>query len=645
MDGEKRVLNVLIAGHAQAGKSSLIEAIVGIFPDYLSFEITRGTTITLKVIQFQLPAKNILLNFLDSPGHADFKGGIALGLEFADLLILVVSGKEGFQARTYWLFEKAIEKRIPIIIAATKMDLPQASIEKIASHIKTVSLKPISIVPTSAKNKMGMEDLVKKITLYMKKRDKIDLDPSFIILGFKYQKGLGVLINAGLLSGKIKRGWLTTEIKVRQIFSMNNSPILEAKEGDIVYLLLNIEKKFPLGTIYKNGKFIPPLVKSLLSEIKPRKEFYIKIKEPEKQAIAIKILEQLKSLIPSFDFYDDKDSINIMVLGDLQFDFIREQLENLIEFKIIGSKIKGIITINQASTGRYGSAHVRIIPRCKKLLTISRLSSKSNKLQDILGATAAFEAFHLDGLHVDIFSGKNEEDIAQAIVKAIEKVKIIKIVPYQDVLVKVENFNELSSLIEKYEIEILHQTPTNSFFLQVKNEFFEDFFNALMKISKGKAELRLFKFDQNDMILSVDPGTRHLGFSLIEKNELPSLWKVNFKHEIDNVKTQKAAAIKLKKELDLFLDAQKDFITKIFIGNGPGSQFLVNFFKEYFNLSQEKPEIPSINEKEGIPPLKEKLPESKHFLLSFKPPQIYLVDEYKTTKEAMYHLQGGLACT
>ncbi|MHA1725189.1 MAG: GTP-binding protein, partial [Promethearchaeota archaeon] len=248
MDGEKRVLNVLIAGHAQAGKSSLIEAIVGIFPDYLSFEITRGTTITLKVIQFQLPAKNILLNFLDSPGHADFKGGIALGLEFADLLILVVSGKEGFQARTYWLFEKAIEKRIPIIIAATKMDLPQASIEKIASHIKTVSLKPISIVPTSAKNKMGMEDLVKKITLYMKKRDKIDLDPSFIILGFKYQKGLGVLINAGLLSGKIKRGWLTIEIKVRQIFSMNNSPILEAKEGDIVYLLLNIEKKFPLGT-------------------------------------------------------------------------------------------------------------------------------------------------------------------------------------------------------------------------------------------------------------------------------------------------------------------------------------------------------------------------------------------------------------
>ncbi len=638
MDAEKRVLNVLIAGHAQAGKSSLIETIVGIFPDSLSFELTRGTTVALKAIQFEMPQKKIILNFLDSPGHADFKGSIALGLEFADLLVLVVSGKEGFQARTYWLFEKAVEKNIPIIIAATKMDLPQTSIEKISSQVESLSNKKIAIVRTSAKLKTGIAELMEKITLYMKFRQNLDSDPSFIILGYINQKGMGEMIVAGLLAGKIEKGWLTNELKIRQIFSLKNLPLNHAEEGDIVHILLNIEKSFPLGTIYKKGKFILPSYESFLSDIRPSKEFLIKINDAQKQTIALQILDNLKKVIPSFDFYSDKESINIMVLGDFQFEFIKEQLLNLIDFKVLTSRIKGIITINALSTARFGSAHIRIVPRCRKMLTISRDGIKSKKLLDILGTTAAYEAFHLDGLHVDIFSGKNEDDIAQAIVKAIEKVKIIKVIPHQDVIVKVKNFNDLSGLIEKYNIELLHQTHLNSFFLQVKNENFEDFFNSLMKISKGRAELHLFKFDQNEVVLSVDPGTRHVGFSLIESGELPSLWNVNFKHKIESPKAESAAKAKLAKEMDLFLNNQKELINKIFIGNGPGSRFIIDFLIEYLNIPCENNKCiiedydeTQVQEKSEMP-LKDS---------NFLTPQIYLVDEYKTTKEAMFHLQQG----
>jgi len=106
MEIKPRVLNVLIAGHAQHGKSSLIESIVGKFPDNLDFELDYGTTVSLKVIQFELKKANILLNLIDTARHSDFKASPALGLEFADLLVLVVSGTDGFQARTYWLFEK-----------------------------------------------------------------------------------------------------------------------------------------------------------------------------------------------------------------------------------------------------------------------------------------------------------------------------------------------------------------------------------------------------------------------------------------------------------------------------------------------------------------------------------------------------------
>ena len=205
-------------------------------------------------------------------------------------------------------------------------------------------------------------------------------------------------------------------------------------------------------------------------------------------------------------------------------------------------------------------------------------------------------------------------------------------------MVKIENFNDLSTLIDKYQIEILHQTPAGAFFLQVKNDNFEEFFNSLMKISKGRADLHLFKFDQNERILSVDPGTRHVGFSLIEKGELPSLWNVNFKHKIENLRTKNAARSKLKREMDLFLQDQKEFINKIFIGNGPGSDFVMDFLIEYFKIPCESYKCVSENNNSSQSQEKNEINTLKP---TFKSPQIYLVDEYKTTKEGMFLLQQG----
>lgn len=54
MEKKPRVLNVLVAGHTSHGKSSLIEAIVGKFPDNLDFELAHNMTIKLKAIQFFL---------------------------------------------------------------------------------------------------------------------------------------------------------------------------------------------------------------------------------------------------------------------------------------------------------------------------------------------------------------------------------------------------------------------------------------------------------------------------------------------------------------------------------------------------------------------------------------------------------------
>jgi small GTP-binding protein len=640
MEEKTRIINVLVAGHSQAGKSSLINAIVGKFPDNLDYELSHGTTVSLKVIQFELEKKNLLLNFLDSPGHADFKGGIALGLEFADLLVLVVSGNEGFQARTYWLYDKAIEHNIPIVIAATKMDLRNADTNKIKEELTRLGKKNYPIVETSAKEVFGIEDLIEKICLYVQKRENYDADLSFIILGYTEKKGIGELINIGIFSGTLNsRTFITDKIRVRQIFSLNGGPRKEVHEGEIVQASLNIDSEFELGTIYYKGKFFSPKTETILSEIQPRKEFHINIEDPVKFKTGVDILENLKKIIPSFDFYIEKNIIILQTLGDVQFDFIKENLEKLIEFKITSSNIKGIITINEKSKARYKSARVKIAPRFKNQLTITRNGSKEKEMRDILGATAAYNAFHIDGLHVNITSGKNEDEIAQAITKAIEKVKLIKIIPQQDVLVKVENYHRIFEIIEKYDVEVLHQSNSNAFFLRVRNQRFEEFFSSLMKLSDGRADVKLFNFGQSEKILSVDPGTRHFGFCLIEKSELPSLWYVNVDNIIKNRKTQKRAIDQLREELDIYIGEEKEFITKIFIGNGPGSDFIIEFLIDYFNIPLEDngdvlSDTTAINKKE----LGHQKEISKS---SFDPPEIFLVDEFKTSKEALYKLQDG----
>ncbi|MBN1214344.1 MAG: GTP-binding protein [Candidatus Lokiarchaeota archaeon] len=635
----RRVLNVLIAGHSQHGKSSLINAIVGKFPDKLDFELNHGTTVSLKVIQFYLKKENLLLNFLDSPGHIDFQGSIALGLEFTDVLVLIAAANEGFKARTYWLFDIATKMQLPMIIVGTKMDLPNVSIEKIKQNLEQLTTDQYFIVETSSKKKIGIENLIKRIQLYSKRRENYKSDLKFIILGYDYKKGLGDLISIGILSGTIKtNSFITEKLRVKHMYSLDTQSLEDATEGDIIQISLNLNKKFDLGTKYIRGNFISSKINGLMSEIQPRKEYFIHINDPFKFKMGIEILEDLKTIIPSFNFYIDKKDINIQVLGDVQFDFIKENLEKLIDFKIIGTKIKGIITINKKSTGKSNGAQVKIAPRFKRILTITRNGTNEKKIYDILGSSAAYEAFHLDGLHVDVLSGNNEDNIAQAIAKAIEKVKLIKIIPHQDVIVKIENIHEIYPIIQKYDVEVLYQSNTNIFFLQIKNEQFEFFFNSLMKTSNGKAEISIFNFQQTGRVLSVDPGTRHFGFCLIEKSELPSLWYVNLKSKIENAKARLGAISIIKKELDLFLGNEKELINRIFIGNGPGSNFIIDLLIDYFNIPNQT--------KEGHLFSKDKMDRkiSKYNNSSkkhFKPPEIFLVDEYKTTKEAIFHLQQG----
>jgi len=106
-------------------------------------------------------------------------------------------------------YETAIKKSIPVIIAGTKFDLPNSNIDKINNELKKLKSRNFPIVKTSAKEVFGIEELVSKISIYVKKRELVDSDLSFIILGFTHKKGIGELLNVGIKSGVLELRWIT----------------------------------------------------------------------------------------------------------------------------------------------------------------------------------------------------------------------------------------------------------------------------------------------------------------------------------------------------------------------------------------------------------------------------------------------------
>ena len=121
----KNILNIAIAGHSGAGKTSLTEAMLYLakvtdrrgkvadgntVSDYDPEEIRRKTSVSASVAPFEWNGKK--LNMIDAPGLFDFEGGVCEAMRAADTALIVLSGKDGVLVGT----EKAIE-------AANKSDM------------------------------------------------------------------------------------------------------------------------------------------------------------------------------------------------------------------------------------------------------------------------------------------------------------------------------------------------------------------------------------------------------------------------------------------------------------------------------------------------------------------------------------------
>ena len=157
---------VTILGHVDHGKTTLLDAI-------RNTNVAGGEAggITQHIGAYQVEHKGRLITFLDTPGHAAFTAMRARGAQGADIVVLVVAADDGVMPQTREAIAHAKAARVPIVVALNKIDRPDANPDYVKHQLADFGLVPdewggnTMVVPVSAKQRTGLEDLMEAILL------------------------------------------------------------------------------------------------------------------------------------------------------------------------------------------------------------------------------------------------------------------------------------------------------------------------------------------------------------------------------------------------------------------------------------------------------------------------------------------------
>ena len=138
--------NIAIVAHVDHGKTTLVDALFqqsGIFRanerivdramDSLDLERERGITILAK--NTAVHYHDILINIVDTPGHADFGGEVERTLSMVDGVMLLVDASEGPLPQTRFVLRKALERRLTPIVVINKIDRSDARPQEVLNEV------------------------------------------------------------------------------------------------------------------------------------------------------------------------------------------------------------------------------------------------------------------------------------------------------------------------------------------------------------------------------------------------------------------------------------------------------------------------------------------------------------------------------
>src|SRR5437879_3565160 len=268
--------NVAIIAHVDHGKTTLVDALLhqsGTFRsnervaeramDNTDLERERGITILAK--NTAVHYHDILINIVDTPGHADFGGEVERTLSMVDGVMLLVDASEGPLPQTRFVLRKALERRLPPIVVVNKIDRQDARPQEVLNEIYDLFIDldaseeqlDFPVLYTNAKTgtastdiRGGGEDLQPLFEAIVKRIPAPKGDPAgplqILVANLDYSDYLGRLAIARVFNGTMFTGEEVAiakldgsiqKTKITKLFSfsgLKRTDITETTLGDII---------------------------------------------------------------------------------------------------------------------------------------------------------------------------------------------------------------------------------------------------------------------------------------------------------------------------------------------------------------------------------------------------------------------------
>ncbi len=172
----ENIRNVALISHVGAGKTSLLDAALydtgavtrqgkvdegSSVADHDPDELKRRMTLNAKVLPVEW--KNSKINFIDTPGYADFVGEVKAGLRVADAALVVVTAEKGVEVGTELTWQYADERKLPRMVLINKLDRENTSFDQALESLRNqfgLRVVPLQLPIGEQTGFRGVVDLV-----------------------------------------------------------------------------------------------------------------------------------------------------------------------------------------------------------------------------------------------------------------------------------------------------------------------------------------------------------------------------------------------------------------------------------------------------------------------------------------------------
>ena len=414
---------VTIMGHVDHGKTSLLDAI-------RQAKVASGEFggITQHIGAYQVEVddpenkgQKRKITFLDTPGHEAFTAMRARGAQVTDIAVLVVAADDGVMTQTIEAISHAKAANVPIIVAVNKIDKEGANPTNVLTQLTQYDVMPeayggnVQTVEVSAKEKLGLDDLLEQILLVTDAEIEPKADPS--------APATGTVIEAELDKS---RGAVATILVDQGTLKMGDSIVAGGTFGRIKAMLNDrgqrVTSATPATPVVVIGLSSVPAAGDRMEVVKDEKaarqlaEGRASIARDEKLNTRRPVT--LEDLQQQFKSGANKE-LNLIIKGDVQgsVEAIRQSLEKIqhpeVKVKFISSGVGAVsdsdVLLASASSALIVAFNTRAEPAAARLAEAEHVEIREYRvIYDLIDDVKRAMAGLLDPIYEEIPLGTAE---------------------------------------------------------------------------------------------------------------------------------------------------------------------------------------------------------------------------------------------